>query len=267
MSDLETTFMRLASRAVERPPAATKLIYAETIPPSEAEVAETARRKAERDRSAAFEQESERMTGQMERREMLWRATEVPTRFRAADLALMESSPRPQQVVAAKLLDYVKYPGIVALAGPRGTGKTWLACGLLREFARRGMSGIYFRAIDLFGGIKETWGEKGGGEQKFMRRAQNAAMIVIDEIQVRRESAWEGEILTTIIDGRYSSQRSTLIISNLEPAELQASLGESVGSRLTETGEVIRCGWPGWRRERKEQAQAVDGWPAVGGTP
>ena len=73
-------------------------------------------------------------------------------------------------------------------------------------------------------------------------------LLVLDEIQVRSDTEWENSVLTDLIDSRYAAVRSTLLIANLERSALAASLGDSVASRLEETGTIIPCDWPSFRR-------------------
>jgi DNA replication protein DnaC len=71
--------------------------------------------------------------------------------------------------------------------------------------------------------------------------------LAIDEIQVRGGKPFEDNLLTNLIDDRYSAMRPTLLMANLPHEELTETLGASIVDRVTENGAVIHCDWPSFR--------------------
>jgi DNA replication protein DnaC len=134
--------------------------------------------------------------------------------------------------------------GIVALIGPRGTGKTQIATWAAIDFVdmqnehgggfRTDTPIFYATAIDLFTTLR--------GDQhnpQTLNRFVQYPLLVIDEIQERGETEFEDRMLTHIIDKRYASMRPTLIIGNLKAEEMAMSLGRSIIDRIRETGRVV----------------------------
>ena len=136
---------------------------------------------------------------------------------------------------------------LVALIGLRGCGKSQLAVELIRESCRHGSAALYTTAMDIFIDIRDAY-KLQESERTVLVRFQRPALLVIDEAQERGESAWEDRMLTALIDYRYSQMRDTVIISNLKREAFTASMGASVVSRMIETGGIIECNWPSFRK-------------------
>lgn len=143
---------------------------------------------------------------------------------------------------------------ILALVGPRGTGKTQMATELARHFLPIWISkGFqkqtrYCRVMDFFMAIKESYGDKGGTERDAFFQFIQPRLLVLDEVQVRNGTGWEDNALTYLLDRRYGEQRSTILISNLSVDSFVSSVGDSIISRLEESGAVIVCDWESYRQ-------------------
>jgi DNA replication protein DnaC len=177
--------------------------------------------------------------------------------------------------------------GIVALLGPRGSGKTLIATAMAHnalvsrqaalELARRNQAGRepilqpganharYWVLGDLFAAEKRSWqAGRSGWErsaQPFDRSplddAHHAGLLVLDEVQERGETEWEDRELTRLIDARYRACRSTVLVGNLKPDELAPRLGSSIVSRIHDGGSVLLCAWDSFRESTKLEAAGV----------
>ena len=170
-------------------------------------------------------------------------STGLPKRYR-------DEWPRPEDHIwsrhFSKLMAGVDSGGIIALIGPRGTGKTRLAAEALRNFSPD--KGLYVTAMGLFLRIRASFGKiSRETESDIVNELAGAPILILDEIQERSNSAWEDRVLTHIIDRRYGSMAPTIVIANLTLADLVASLGESIASRITETGGAIEIAGPSHR--------------------
>lgn len=156
---------------------------------------------------------------------------------------------------------------IVALVGPRGTGKTSIAAQLAQDrlwedwecaiSGRRGapcrvtsyrkISGLLTRLKPLYADFGSVHTER---MQADLDHVCTVEVLVIDEIhEVPEDSKFKDRILTDIVDRRYAAKRDTLLISNQQKQEFLDALNPSVVSRLREHGTVIRCEWPSFREK------------------
>lgn len=140
---------------------------------------------------------------------------------------------------------------IIALCGPRGTGKTQLATSLAREAASHGKGSMYQTAMGFFLDIKESFDGK-RSEKDVIARYCATALLILDEMQERGETAWEDRLLTHLIDRRYGAEKDTLLITNQTKESFLQSIGESVASRISETGGIAVCNWPSFRENRED---------------
>lgn len=188
----------------------------------------------------------------------------LPLRHREAPFAQLDQS-GPWRTTLSSAWRIVEQGGTACLLGQRGTGKTQLACELARAFiAKRVDAGkdedvpvLYVRAMELFAALRGAY-RKGSDqtEMDVLARFRKVPLLIIDEIQERGETDFEDRTLVLLLDQRYGDMRPTLILSNLARAELAASLGKSVVSRIQEVGTVIECNWQSYRTAKAEKGGA-----------
>ena len=146
----------------------------------------------------------------------------------------------------------LKGDAMLLIVGPRGTGKTQLAveysimlerdlCELGEDWAGRPtnetkLTHQYHRLGDLFEQQKASFDERGPGP---LKAATAIDLLILDELQEVTGSAWEMQQLTRLIDARYLSMKRTIMVANLTIDSAKVFLGESVWSRLGETGVVV----------------------------
>lgn len=157
---------------------------------------------------------------------------------------------------------------IMALVGPRGTGKTTIAAQLAQDrlwedwqiacsVERKGVPcriTSYRKAGDLVAKFKAYYGDFGTTQfdtlASSMDHLCSVECLVIDELhEVPEDSRHKDRLMTDILDKRYAARRDTLLISNQTSVEFWKSLPESVKSRITEHGGVIPCEWQSFREK------------------
>ena len=133
---------------------------------------------------------------------------------------------------------------VYGLIGTRGNGKTQLAVEVMRTATERLMSAYYETAVMIFSRLKATFRpDATETEIKVIEQLRSHKLLVIDEIGKRGESAWENNLLFGLVDKRYNDMTDTILIANLEPAQFTECVGESLSSRMNETGGLIIADW------------------------
>lgn len=137
---------------------------------------------------------------------------------------------------------------LFALIGTRGVGKTQMGCALISENATRLKPSRFVSAMDIFLDLKASFRKDAPtAERDIVEDYCKPRLLVIDEVQERAESPWEDRILTHLINRRYNDEKDTLIIGNITPETFRATMGNSIVSRLNETGGIISCEWESFR--------------------
>jgi len=141
-----------------------------------------------------------------------------------------------------------------ALIGQRGTGKTQMAAELIRHAVEHeGMECQYRRVMDFFMDIKDTYRDfTNRTEAEVVTSYVKPQLLVLDEVHERGDSPWENRLLTHALDKRYGASKDTLLISNQKPETFGDTIGNSILSRLQETGAIISCEWPSFRAAKNK---------------
>ena len=138
---------------------------------------------------------------------------------------------------------------IVALVGTRGVGKTQMGVEMVEAQIESLRSAQFTTAMDVFLSIKASFRRDASvDERQIVEDYCRPKFLVIDEVQERAESAWEDRILTHIINTRYNDEKDTLLIGNITPEAFKEAMGNSVVSRLIETGGIMSCDWESFRK-------------------
>lgn len=159
----------------------------------------------------------------------------VQSKLSAADRAAIEKA-------ANDLRSAINCTGPIVMLGARGTGKTHLACCVVREFCARGLSARYATTADYLLAITSTFDGR-GIEVEVFRHFCSPQLLVLDEFHERTGGKWDDLKLTQLVDRRYAEQRPTLLISNLTCEEFEKSAGASIVSRVHDGGKLIECNW------------------------
>lgn len=127
------------------------------------------------------------------------------------------------------------------LQGGTGTGKTTLAMLVSKAVLDRGRTAAIYSLPGLLARIRRTFDAEAGEDTyfTFFNRLVSVDLLHLDDLGAENRTEWVLEQLYTIIDRRYSDQRSMVVTTNLEEPELYEQLGERIVSRLTEI-----CGDP-----------------------
>jgi len=110
---------------------------------------------------------------------------------------------------------------------------------------------IYRTAMEIFIELRSTYSPKADkSEWGMMKDYEKAALLIIDELQVRGETKFEDNKLTSIIDARYRQRRPTILIANLTIDQLASQLSDAVNDRIRGAGQIYQFNWQSYRKQQ-----------------
>jgi len=124
------------------------------------------------------------------------------------------------------------------LCGSPGTGKTHLACSIIKHVIEKKEScAKFFTLSKAIRSIKSTWNKNSEeNEQQAIDKFIYTDLLILDEVGVCWGSNVEKMLLTEIINERIENMKSTIMISNLDTKLLKESIGERVVDRMQNKG-------------------------------
>lgn len=178
-------------------------------------------------------------------------ACQLPERYLQFN-AQSRSTP-PEDLWTNTLMSLAKHfeehPGaICALCGIRGNGKTQIGAELIKFRTIDVKRSLYVSAEDLFMEIKRCYKpENQESESDVVAKYAAPSLLVLDEVGKRSDNDWENRVLYALLNRRYGAMKDTLLISNQTPEAMSEALGQSLTSRINQTGVMIHCQWPSFR--------------------
>ncbi len=137
---------------------------------------------------------------------------------------------------------------VLTLMGTNGTGKTLLACELAQSLIDNlSMSVRYCTANQMIAEIQSTYGAAGKTEECEILKFAQYDVLILDEIDAKRQSENAMLLLTEIINRRYNTERPVIVITNQPMEKLAQYVGDRVFSRLHENAFVCAFEWADYR--------------------
>ena len=148
----------------------------------------------------------------------------------------------------------------LAIVGPTGTGKSWLACALGNKACRDGFSVVYRRAPRLFADLAQARGE--GRIARLMMALERISLVIIDDWGPEPLTAEQRRDLLEIVDDRYD-KGSLLITSQVPIAQwhdiiADPTLGDAILDRIVHNAHRIELKGDSLRRKTQEKKDPID---------
>ena len=165
---------------------------------------------------------------------------EAPERFFKESLDTYKADDDEKRTALAKarlFVQAVKCGGFQTLIflGNVGTGKTHLACGIIRE-----CGGLYRLASAIVEELRRAKSFNADKtEAKILDAYGKTSLLIIDEIGRGAVAAEEQYMLYQIINERYNRRKPTVLISNQTKKEFLQYIGIAAADRLTESAQVV----------------------------
>ncbi len=146
----------------------------------------------------------------------------------------------------------------VALTGPTGVGKTWLACALAHKACRAGYTAQYIRLTRL---LRELTIAKGDGRYaKLLSGLAKIDVLILDDWGLMKLSAENRRDLLEVLEDRHG-RRSTIATSQLPIEEWHgvigdATLADAILDRLVHNAYKINLRGESMRKQQPKLTSA-----------
>lgn len=120
---------------------------------------------------------------------------------------------------------------LVFLTGKPGCGKTHLAVATLRRWIEAGKPGARFMVTGEFLAEMKN-GFKDGTSAGVMRQAQNAKLLVLDDLGSEMATDWVRDSMYMLVNYRLNHMKPTIVTSNLRLGEIADTYHARLASRL-----------------------------------
>ena len=148
--------------------------------------------------------------------------------------------------------DFVKgQAGNMIMTGRTGTGKTHLACAMIRNILHLGGFARYITSEDMANSIANAWTQPDSSESTEIYRFTEYDLLIVDEYGLHDQHENRLKLVHKVLYSRYDAKKPTIVISNFTTDELSKNLGDRLWSRFQHDGlTVVECNWQDSRIEQ-----------------
>lgn len=177
----------------------------------------------------------------------------VPERYYTESLDTYQVTNKMQKSAAQAIGEFLRNIKrgifrILVLIGTAGTGKTHLACGVVREYG-----GKYATAPDIVEEIRRAKSFSADQtEKQIIDYYSHVKFLVVDEIGRGIAATDEKYMLYQIINARYNTRKPTVLISNFTKADFLKYIGVAAADRLVESGDIVEMNGESYRKLRRQ---------------
>ena len=134
----------------------------------------------------------------------------------------------------------------IVMIGDTGTGKSHLACAVASLVIKEYCGTARFTSVSEINRlVRESKGYNAKySETEVIEAFGNYDLLIVDEVGIQSGSDAESRALFDVFNARYQNMKSTIVISNLNQAQVREALGQRIFDRLKEGGgEVLVFHW------------------------
>lgn len=148
----------------------------------------------------------------------------------------------------------IQTPGAsLYLYGNYGSGKTFLATLIGKEFLRGGRTIIFGTTSDMLTAIQETFDKKELSMAEIVRKYTTCDLLIMDDLGRTKPTPWQIGMIQSLLNARYNAEQSVLITSNYSLRDLKGRFdkdpdnAQALISRLCEMCQFAYSGSKDYR--------------------
>ncbi len=165
--------------------------------------------------------------------------SDAQLRLRLMDLDLTQESAQYFKLIAETMEGFKNgFTKGFYLCGQPGSGKTYLSCCIINQFALAGYRCAFVNVAKYFDTLKSNMYDA-LEYKKLITALRKADVIVLDDIATEKVSAWSrDEVLMSILDERMENNRLTFFTSNYSMSNLELYYTTSERSNNVDVGAI-----------------------------
>jgi DNA replication protein DnaC len=198
------------------------------------------------DRDKIMENTTYSETEQQRLQELFQVKSKIPKRYHSKTFENFDSAfdPSAKRVFTAikayanKFINEYDTGRSVVFHGKNGTGKTHLACAVMRHiWMVYQFTSLYSTVSNLVREVHMSYdASHEEDEQSIIDKYIEPHLLVLDEVGMQKNSDSERSIINDVIGGRYNAVKPTIVISNLDKNDVVKYIGGRIMDRLKENG-------------------------------
>lgn len=132
----------------------------------------------------------------------------------------------------------------LVMVGRTGTGKTHLACAIVRNILDTKRFAKYITSEDMANSIANAWQAPDDSEAAAIYRFTECDLLVLDEYGLHDQHESRLKLVHKVLYARYDAKKPTVLISNFTLEQLKKNLGDRLWSRFQHDGcSIVTCNW------------------------
>jgi DNA replication protein DnaC len=184
----------------------------------------------------------------------------IPALFRDRTFANYEVKSSAQErawerfhAFAMGFRNHLKSGTVLLGMGKVGTGKSHLACAVANELMARGHTAYFTSTARLFTKIRGTWAKSSEiSEEQMLKQFESIDLMILDEVGLQRGTDDEQRTLHELLEARRLNCKPTILLTNLDGANVKQYLGERFWDRLSESGVSVIFNWESHRKQSRD---------------
>ncbi len=183
----------------------------------------------------------------------LMEGAQIPPRFIACTFENYHVECDEQKKALDKCMHYAnefasyhsRGEGLILIGNP-GTGKNHLSTAISRTVMDAGFSVLRIKSSEY---VEAYWSKDFGERAGWINSLAKIDLLIIDEIGKSSETKSANNAFFRLLDARYEEVRPSMLISNLNDADMRRAVGTEAWDRM-KGGKIVGFDWGSYRGRR-----------------